>query len=141
MLTGDSAYLYYNSSLVGAVKSIQQNIDIEALPTTKQGATDKTYRKGLRNTTIKATLYYDPYDSTAIGIINNAYSDDTSTTQVTLVIAKDENMYVSYDSLITNLGLSMSFGSAHIVEISLQVVGAAAEYQISPTDPTGYNYS
>lgn len=140
MLTGSQAYLYRNSIRVGAVKNIQVDVNIETLPTTKQGDRDKSFRKSLRSTTLKATLYYDTSDTEAVSIIDRVYSDSDTTDEFTLVFSSDDDLYITCATLITSLGLSASFGAAQIADISLQVSGKPTTIKLAPLDPSVYTY-
>jgi hypothetical protein len=140
MLTGDKAQLYRSGVRIGAIKNMSIDVSVEALPATKQGDTDKRFRKGQRNTTLKATLYYDTSDTEALSFINSVYSDSTTAEEITLVYSSDDDLYTTCDCIMTNLGLSVSFGSAQMADISLQVTGKPTTIKLEPTDPTVYTY-
>lgn len=140
MLTGDKAQLYRGGNRIGAVKNMQIDVSIDALAATKQGDTDKRFRKGQRTTTLKATLYYDTSDAEAVAFIDSVYSDLTTSEEITLVYSSDDDLYTTCDCIMTNLGMSVSFGSAQVADISLQVTGKPTTIKLIPADPTVYTY-
>lgn len=139
-LTSNSVYLYRNGSKIGVLKSVQFTVDIETLPTTKQGSTDKKVKKSLRSTSIKASLYYDPADEEATAFIESVYSDSTDIDNLTIVFSETLDLFITADVVMTNLSMSMSFGAAQIADISLQVTGKPTTIKISPIDPPEYTY-
>lgn len=140
MLTGDKAQLYRSGIRIGAVKNMSIGVSTEALPATKQGSTDKRFRKGQRTTTLKATLYYDTSDTEATSFINSIYSDSTTAEEITLVYSSDDDLYTTCECIMTDLGLSVSFGAAQMADISLQVTGKPTTIKLEPIDPTVYTY-
>lgn len=140
-LTSATAYLYRNDVKIGALKNMQMAVDIETLPTTKQGATDKNVRKSTRSTSIKASLYYDPLDETVTNILTAVYSDTPSIDTLTIVFSEELDLYVKADAIITNLSIAFDFGAAQVADVSLQIKGKPTTVRMVPIDPPEYVYS
>jgi len=124
ILTGASAGLYYNTLRVGKVKNIDIDISREALRSTTLDLFDHTYIAGIRDTKASATLFYDPLDTAAVGIINAIYEDVAEVTSIfQFVWDTNTKRELTSSAVITNIGLSVAFGEAHVCKLSLQLSG------------------
>lgn len=124
ILTGATAGLYYGTTKIGKVKNIDLDISREALRNTTLDSFDHTYIAGIRDTKASATLFYDPMDVAVVNILNAVYEDTTtSTTNFQFIWDTTTKRELTSSAIITNIGLSVAFGEAHICKLSLQLSG------------------
>jgi hypothetical protein len=123
--TGADAYVYWNGQHVGSFISAEQPTDKPVLETTTLGVSDRTYVSSkLRNNTFSGTLFYDPSDSVAAGLINAI--DQNNTTDGTLKIEWIKNTSNGSRegiAIITSRGSSVSVGDLLRISISIQFSG------------------
>jgi hypothetical protein len=124
ILTGATAGLYYNTLRVGKVKNIDLDISREALRNTTLDLFDHTYIAGIRDTKASATLFYDPLDVAVVNIMNAIYEDVAEVTKdFQFVWDTNTKRELTSSAIITNIGLSVSFGEAQVCKLSLQLSG------------------
>lgn len=123
LLTGTTAALLFGGVRIGKCRSISLSIEREALPTTKQGDLDRTFISGLRSTAGSANLYYDPEDTATAGILAQAYEDTNALSSIEMVFDMMTGKKVVATAVITRIGISASYGAAHVCDIDFQVSG------------------
>lgn len=123
--TGADAYVYWNGQHVGSFVSAEQPTEKPALETTTLGASDRTYISSkLRNNTFSGTLFYDPSDSVANGLIN-AIDQNNATDGILRIewIKNTVNGMREGTAIITSRGSSVSVGDLLRINISIQFSG------------------
>ena len=124
ILTSTTAALYFNTLRIGKARSIDLDISREALRTTTIDAFDHTYIAGLRDTKASAVLFYDPLDNAVVSILNAIYDDTAEVTQqFTFVWDTNTNRSLTSAAILTNIGLSATYGEADVCKISVQLSG------------------
>lgn len=123
ILTGTTASLYFGGVKIGKCRNISLSIDREALPTTKQGDTDRTFISGLRSTSGSASLFYDPNDAATASIMTTLYSESSSLSGIDMVFDSMTGRKVSANMVITRASISASYGAAIVCDIDFQISG------------------
>lgn len=123
ILSGSTAALYFDGTRIGKCRSLSLDIEREALQTTKQGDLDRTFIPGLRGSSGSASLFYDPEDTATAAVLAKAYDDGTTLSGMELVFDLIGSKKVTASILLTNVGVSTSYGSAAVCEIQFQISG------------------
>jgi hypothetical protein len=124
ILTSTTAGLYFNNVRVGKVKNIDLDISREAMRTTTIDLFDNTYIAGLRDTKASALLFYDPQDPTVVNILDTIYADTPEILpNFKFVWDINTNRSLTSDAVITNIGLSATYGEAQVCKLSVQLSG------------------
>lgn len=121
LLTGANAALRCSGTKVA--KCIRFDLDIaqDTLETTKVSDWDRTYTRGRRGTTGQATIIYDTSDSTTINLLNQIFG---STEQaVEFCFSTREQKSLSYQAIVTNVGVPAAARELTICEVSFQITG------------------
>lgn len=121
--TGSTAAVFFEGSRIGKCRSMDLSIEREALQTTRQGDVDRTYIPGLRGTSGSASLFYDPEDAATAALLLKLYDDNRSLSGFEFVFDTVVGKKVTASVVITNAGLSTSYGAAQVCEIQFQISG------------------
>lgn len=125
VLTASNAGLLRNSSLVGQCRDITLALTQEILETTRLGDLSKKYIPSLKSATGSASIFYDPLDTSVVGLIEAILNEDFTTLD-TLTIQYDTRTgkEVELDCIFTNTTIPVNFGEAVVVEVQFQVSDA-----------------
>lgn len=124
ILTGATAALYLNTLRVGRCSNFSLSVSNNILETTKQGDLDKTWRKGIRESSGSFVLFYDPLDESSSGAVNQILSNSSAVLPLKLAFDDDGGNTVEASIIITKVAFSAQTKSAQAVSIDYTVVGA-----------------